>query len=411
MKSRNNIGIVLVVIAIVIMAYLLLRGNGPKYDWNTNYYKASSQPYGTDLFYKLLDKTRGVKPITAYTLNQLDSATSGTTLFYCLSSFESDSTACLKILDYVEKGNNLVIATDDAPLEMMRNFIPLGVYFNGYSLKRDSLTALSFNSELTPDSNSIDLVYRKYNDTIGYTWGYYSKPYFNDTLHSYGFEAYAYFPDSSVCAFVINHGKGKILIHANPILFTNFYFARNEGYVHTSNMLRYFQKGKVFWYEYGYNPDESYGSDKHSNNPLRFLFKHKSLKTAWYLLLISILLYIIFRSKRRQRIIPILPTIKNTEIEFIKTSALLYYKARGHHHIAKEMYTVFLAEIRSRYNIATDSTEQEMIQNLSQKSGIDTQSITKIFSQFKYVMMPNVSTNEDLIELHALIENYHKLKK
>ena len=172
-------------------------------------------------------------------------------------------------------------------------------------------------------------------------------------------------------------------------------------------MLAQFAKGKVLWHEYDY--DSYSGANAYSNNPLRFLFSQKSLKFGWYIFLLALVLYILFRSKREQRVIPILPRLKNTAVEFIKTSALLYYKSNGHHHIAKEMHLVFLADVRHKLNLATDLPEQDLIKNIAIKSGIETQIITKLFSHFKYVMTPNVATNDDLIDLHHQLENYHKL--
>lgn len=407
MKNTTKITAIVGIVVVLILLYFTFRSKGPKYDWSTNYYKGSKQPYGTELFYRLLEKTNTVDQVSTILSPDLDTTLRATNFFYLHENFELDSEDCQQALRYVEKGNNLIIATDDAPLELLRCFVPVTDTIQGFRFYRDSITTLSFETKLAPYPKPIDLVYRKFNDTIGYAWGYYHKRYFTDTLVNYGFSSYAFFPDSNVCAFTISHGKGNILIHANPILFTNFYFARSEGFAHTNNMLAQFAKGKVLWHEYDY--DSYSGANAYSNNPLRFLFSQKSLKFGWYIFLLALVLYILFRSKREQRVIPILPRLKNTAVEFIKTSALLYYKSNGHHHIAKEMHLVFLADVRHKLNLATDLPEQDLIKNIAIKSGIETQIITKLFSHFKYVMTPNVATNDDLIDLHHQLENYHKL--
>jgi len=55
--------------------------------------------------------------------------------------------------------------------------------------------------------------------------------------------------------------------------------------------------------------------------PLKYILSQESLKWAYYILIVSIIVYIIFQGKRKQRVIPLIPPLKNTTLEFVRIIA------------------------------------------------------------------------------------------
>ena len=382
-----------------------------RYNWTANYKRTNDQPYGTKLFYSFLkERKEGSKLITNQDYSVLDTSLRNTN-FICMSTeFECDSVAAMHLLRYAEKGNKVFLAVDVSPTELLRYFVPRGDSIMGFVTRRDSVVKLYFPDDL-PYPGKIDLHYKVLKDTIGYNWGFYSHKYFRDTLSNWGFVSFSHFADSAVNSFYIDHGKGRIVVHANPILFTNYYFVRRSGFRHANNMLSQLDTGTVYWDE----PSNNYsGQGNHqgdANNPLTFLFSDHRLRWAWYLFISTVILYLVFRSKREQRIIPLMPVNSNSSIEYTRAIGTLYFQSKGHHHIASEMYHVFLAEVRSRYFITTDIPEDQLIDQLSQRSGIEKTFLFHLFKQFSNLRNNEDASGDELIGLYNTIDSYHKKRK
>jgi hypothetical protein len=192
-------------------------------------------------------------------------------------------------------------------------------------------------------------------------------------------------------------------------LFTNFSLCRQDGYLHANNFLAQLHKGSTYW-EDPHLRSNSSGMVSAHNNPLQLLFSHPHLKWGWYVFLAAVVLYLVFRSKREQRIIPLMPVNANSSIEYTKAIGTLYFKNKGHHHIANEMYIIFLSEVRSRYNISTDMAEEELTDQLSLRSGLSKRVLASLFKKFGKARQNEAGEN-DLLNLYDAIEYYHKKRK
>lgn len=404
--------IFLLVVIIVVGGFIYYKNNYlPKYRWSHNYQRNNDQPYGLSLFNKLVKQKAGqVIAMQGLDYQKLDTATAGSNLLFVQEQFSADSSDAAMILQYAAKGNRVLIATDYSPVEILRTFVPVGDSIVGFSYRADSMVTVSFTQENLPYKGKLNFHHRFLKDTTTAEWSYYRKSYMLDTLSAWDFEPISILDDSCVNAFYLNVGKGRIVIHCNPLLFTNFYLSTNEGFLHCNNFLSFLQHGPVYWMEpwNGY-PDSS--AEREVNNPLRFLFSHPHLKWGWYVFLIAVLLYLFFRSKRRQRIIPLMPVNVNTSIEYTKAIGSLYFQKRSHRQIASEMHLIFLAEIRSRYNIPTDVPDEELAAQLHLRSGLSTQALNNLLKQFRQIHKNDSVTESELIRLHDAVDYYHKKRK
>ncbi len=410
----NRMGALILIVLIIvgsIVAFIYYKNNYfPKYDWSVEYKKSNEQPYGLKLFYDII-KNRKQKTTLIYNqaYEELDTNQSNSTMIFVGTGFEVDSIGAMRILKYVEKGNRVLISSNYSPLSLIRYFVPVSDSIYDYKEQHDSIVNIDFTKARVPYPVKLKFHFQQFKDTAMRSWYVYRKQYFADTLSYYNYVPFSYLNDSNVNSFYILHGKGKIIVHANPILFTNFYLIRTNGYEHLNNMLSQLHPGPVYW-------DDQYSSQtKNSetphNNPLKFLFSHPYLQWAWYVFLITILLYLVFRSKREQRIIPLMPLNTNASIEYTKAIGTLYFQNKGHNHIASEMQQIFLSEVRARYFISTDMPEAQLIDQLSLRSGIAKNILYNLFKQFKHVSSSAEASSDELINLYNAIENYHKKRK
>jgi hypothetical protein len=140
---------------------------------------------------------------------------------------------------------------------------------------------------------------------------------------------------------------------------------------------------------------------------MRYILSQPSLKLAYYIALFSVILFVIFQGKRNQRIIPIIKPLTNTTTEFIRTVSNLYYKQKNHKSIAEKKIVYFLDYVRSKYALRTNELNLELINILSEKSLVDKDIISDIFSLIKAINKAIDIQPNTLLELNKLIEKFY----
>lgn len=413
--NRNVVVILFIVVIGGAIAALVAYANqySPKYNWNPELYKRSEEPYGLKIFYDALDKQpQKLATISKGFYQNLDTNKTNTTFLSIGSNLYYDSLKAEHLLKYVEKGNVALIASDGAQTEILRNFFFTTDSVNEFDYYYDSLVAVDFINKELPFSKKINFHHQYLKDTANTYWSGYHKNYFNRSFKKYGFEPFSLIRDTVINSFYIEHGKGKIYFNSTPLLFANYYLIQKNGFEYTNNILSTFNDGEIFWDETSLKPAFDMGGEASAqNNPLQLLFSHYTLRWGWYLFLITVCLYLLFRSKREQRIIPLMPKNTNTTIEYTKAVGVLYFQKKEHKNIANEMYTIYLAEVRARYHITTNVEEKELIEKISKRSEIKKEDIENLFNQFRKIRFSPIANAKDLIKLHQTIEEYHKKRQ
>ena len=124
--------------------------------------------------------------------------------------------------------------------------------------------------------------------------------------------------------------------------------------------------------------------------------------------LILVLVYMIFYTKRRQKVIPVLSTVSNTSIEFVETIGSLYFRQNSNLKIVQHKKKLFLSYIRQHYNIHTNKIDDDFLERVSLKSGIEANKIDFILKEAKRLEFISDITDNDLIEFHKLTDFFYK---
>ena len=405
---NKNIVIILFVAVVfggIALLYYYTKQYTPEYSWEEVYMKNNDQPYGLKIFYDLLDdKGVGITNIKRSFEETLDTTKTSTNYIAIGDYLYIDSLRAAHILKYVENGNNVFIASNSAPLELTRMLLPKTDTIHEYDYFTDSIITINNKAHET----KLSFHYQLLKDTSLYYWSAYDENYIKDSLSVYGFKGVSFVKKNVVC-YSFKWGKGKVLIHSIPLLYTNYNLVTEDGFTNVNNMLSHLNDGPIYWDELSNKPllNSEFGGGNNTQNPLQFLFSHYTLRWGWYLFLITVLIYLLVRTKREQRIIPILQKNTNTTIAYTKAIGVLYFQKGQHKLIANEMYSLLLADIKNRYNIII-STEEELISSLTAKSGIDKNSITSLFKHFRKVRYSPMANSKDLINLHSAVESYYK---
>jgi hypothetical protein len=214
---------------------------------------------------------------------------------------------------------------------------------------------------------------------------------------------------------VLFHGKGRFYLHVAPRAFSNYFLLTKNNYQYFEYVTAYlrFDPQYVYWDEYyknisalDFNNNAGRRRNKNEFSSLNVIRQHASLWWAFCIGMSGILLFMIFNTKRKQRLIKIIKPHANTTVAFAETIGRLYFEQKNNKNIADKMITYFYEYLRRKYFINASSVDGYFINNLSGKSGISLTEIKQLFETIQKIKMQDEVSDEELLELNAGIEKF-----
>ena len=416
MKNKTKaILLFLAIIAVFAAVYFVfIYPYTPTYNWKATLYNNDENPYGAKYIYELLDESSDpgkfvlIDDSVATQLNAND--TGSVYIFIGLRSY-LDTIGTARLVDFVNNGNQIFFSVEDpssddnTTYEIMELFEGLGnvcvKYYN------DTGIQMTFMDDTMGQPFSFNYRY-KAEDRI-YTWQYFDSCFQTYDQETLEMTTLGRINEGHINMFAFNYGKGKVYFHASPIMFSNYYMIEDEGFRFANATLKQFKGKKIYWDEASKHNEAHILPPKPNESFLKYVFSQPGLKWGWYLLLAGVVLFIAFRSKRRQGVIPLLPENKNTSAEFVKSVAMLYLSSGNHSKIAGEMMRHFLSFIKMKYgiNVKMNKTD-EYVPGLAVVSAIDSTVLRSIFKLNIQLEVGNESENQRLKELNNHLENFYK---
>lgn len=195
-------------------------------------------------------------------------------------------------------------------------------------------------------------------------------------------------------------GKGNLILCTTPMAFTNIYLLAGNNNQYVSSLLSYLPQADIVWTEYYHL------GRMEVSTPLRFILMNEPLRWAYYVAILSLLIFMIFEMKRKQRIIPIIKPLQNTTLEFVGTIGSLYFQHADHKNIADKKINFFLEHVRVRYWLSTAKLNDEFISSLSHKSGIDEKYVSQLVKMIVHIQSQKKISANELIKLDKQIHGF-----
>lgn len=400
MDKRSKIA--LYTIGAVIVFMMLAEITKPKaLNWRDSFSATDKIPLGCFVLFNELDTFSedqilvSERSIYEY-LKKVDTA-KPKTLVFINNRIYFDSEESNALLDFVEKGNSVFISGTYAYGNVLDS-INIGIegqYTNLYKKESEN----KFTSSRLQNNN------RKFADVI-------ENSHFIavDTLKTtiLGTATTKDEDDNDVVNpnFVkVDYGEnnGQFIVHTNPFAFTNYHLMDDkEDYAAT--VLSYLPKQQIIW-------DNNYKSGrKVITSPLRYILQNTALKWAFYISMFGLILFIIFRGKRVQRIIPVIHKLDNATVDFTRTIGELYYQHGDFTNIIEKKIQYFMAFVRSNYYLDTHRFSPEFIDKLATKSSNTKEATKALVDYLVFLKSKTQHTERELIELNKKIEHFTKYK-
>lgn len=196
----------------------------------------------------------------------------------------------------------------------------------------------------------------------------------------------------------VQYGGGSFILHANPEVFANYFLLDSDKYRYTEKIANSIKGETIFFYT------DNITRQNLSDSPMRFILSQPSLKWAWYFILLGTVVFMVFRAKRKQRIIPVKIPNKNLSMQFVRTIAGLYYRERDYHAINEKRVTYFLEKLRNNYRLDTSKINEEFAVKLQHVTGKDKHDVDDVVRLIRKHQVLKDSTERNVVELNTAIE-------
>ncbi len=373
------------------LLYILVELFSPKpLDWRITFSHQDKNPFGSFLIDQRLEDLFPSDEIvnTNLTLYELrDSLPENILIFANYFSPADEDTEAL--LDLVNEGANAFIASEYyyGTFADTLNLICEDYFFDNnliQNLSRDDTARLKF---INPGMITEGYPYRRNN-----THNYFSS---FDTVRT---EVLAVNDLEKPVLIRTEWGKGYLYLCSTPLAFTNNYLLYEENHEFVSKAFSYLPSNEITWTEY-YQLGRM-----EARTPLRFILSSEPLKWAYYIALLSLLLFILFEAKRKQRIIPVITPLTNTTLDFVGTISNLYFYKKDHRAIAEKRINFFIDRLRTRHMLQYTEGDEGWLEKVARKTGHNREEIESLFSLINRIKKLPAISEEELRELNTKID-------
>ena len=405
---------------LLLLLYYILGKGDTDYSWQEHYRQDSKDPYGTLFISTLLTLSRTndslifLRDTLYHTLPEAPDQRSNY-VFIGEAMYLGDRDLD-QLLDFVENGNTAFISCRVLPYDLMLELYLEecdSIGWDGLYFFNDSSAQMNFNHpDLRADSAFVyPYFYRGVQDL--YEWQYIDDIYFCEKEEAW--VELGQLSDYYANFARVKYGDGFFYLHTTPIAFTNLYLVDNQNLTYPLNVFSHLNSGPIYWDEYsrvsaeiGRRMNNAYDRRLQSKSPLQFILHEPSLSWAWYLLLAIGLLYLIFRTKRRQRVIPVLAPNENTSLKFVSTISSLYFLRSNHKQLALQKMKLLQIFIREKYNLPARTLDQEFVHKLAVRAEIPPKDIQQILTLHHNIATASFVSENTLIQFHKLLEQFYQ---
>lgn len=383
--------------------------------WNEDYRYQNKGAYGTSVLYALLEKwSPELVPLYQRPALELRQNPSGSYVFIGETLY-MDSVGAQALLQFVGRGNHAFIASCKLPYALLAALNPdvcIHPLRSPYPFYQDTQVFYNLQHPSLAFPKPLRFVYQRPvardQPRASYYWEYIDPtlPCAPKNLAQLG-----NLNGRRINFVRIPYEKGFFYIHTTPILFSNLALLDEKRTQYAFRALSHLPSGKLLWDNYSKNPPPESTENNtpgkrqlQSNSPLGYILSQPSLALAWYLILFAGLLFLLFRTRRRQRVIPVLPTRQNHTLEFVKAIGRLHFLQQDHRRIALQNMKFFLQTLRERYalhGLAPDSPAAVDI--IQSKTNLPRQPLEQLFRMHQNIQRASRISEGTLIQFQQIL--------
>ena len=372
-------------------------------NWNSKSQPFDKDPLGLYLFNTLvqthINSSKDVYEVVSW--NELDSLIHAgkkeKTFMFVGNIFGLDDHEIDSIMSSVSRGSELFLSYNVVTSNIMRNFFVSREQKVMYEEKFE----YSESVNVFTDKLKCKMINVYQNDTIACHWTAFGEI---ETLGD----------SKSLSSFMemdnfieIKFGKGKVLLHTNPLMFYNYQVKRKSAYKYTEYVLSQLPKNQdVLLLELGRLSDDygSYAADEQTgmngekdDSFLKIIFENPTLLTALLLSILGLILFMIFRSKRIRPVVEYREKKKDMTLAFAETITSIYFSKRNPYGLLQVQRKNFYATMHRHFFVdlaRRDKTDDKDLRTLAEKSNKSLEEIIAIVNKLETTEAASITEKE-----------------
>lgn len=359
-----------------------LRKNGAKHfnNWDKQYGFQAFDPNGLGIFNELIQSYSSNKTSIPTNWSETKNDRSNANYLFVGAHFGLPDELLDSLLNAVANGSDLLISSDYLSSNFYERFFYESAYIWNYA---DTVTV-----QMKGVQNRFAAIYE--NDTLHADWYTFDTTGIIDsTYRSLGKINGAPF------AFVTPYGKGNILFHSVPRLFTNVQLKQKSGFEHAKAILEELTPNRPsVWLSFArrgtYNRNPT-GSNTQSNEQrdsgdtsfLSYIFQFSALRLAFVLALFGLLLFVIFRTKRRELVLSGHHGNRFTTSDYLQTITRMYQSKYTDSSLFEQMKANVIASMKRYFHVDLTDLENRTanLERLVERIGMDKQLLNTYFHE------------------------------
>lgn len=411
MAMLRKVLIAIVFAFFIFLSFLFIKKSLQEkpFKWKYNYNEFSKQPYGSKLFFKqihsffpgskvervtdenfyasffepysfdtlLLDSIRMVSPY--HTVDSINYNNYDFNFIGINNTFYSNYYSTTSILSFVLDGGNCQIHSKNLDFSLSKIFSLKYAEFNKDEILPESDTAL----KVIDGSDTLSV---RAPEMISYLLDYDS----SGTVVLSGM-------DGEVFGVRYNLGSGSITFYTLPHLFTNYDLLYGDNRLLESiitqlpNTETYYSSNIIF-------------KSNERADLLGFIHENRSLSWSFYLMLFSILIYLVFNFQRKLRPVPIIKSPENLNLSFLRTISDLHYDKKDYQFILTNKMIFLRDFIKHRYHLNSNKMDDQFMLQLSKRSGENMADIESLFTYYQELMDGSQINKYEFIKMNRLFQ-------
>lgn len=378
--------LILLSVVVIVMALTVFSSADRKVDWEQTYDANSKQPYGLYIFGEQLKHffSKKVDRISYTPYEYLRRNQQKGNYNYIFTTKGIDEVSLKKVLSDVQAGSQALFLNEDQGL---MDTLKIETDYDYVSKINLQLNSTSYNKPIYLHTEKV-FVKVSYFTQLD-----------KERDKALGYVFFSEGTKKKINFVEVPYGKGKFFLHLGPpIAFTN-YFLKDSQEVrsYAATVLSYLPEDR---------PTVWFVPPTQGEDTLSFIMSQPQLRAAWHLMLLGFVLYLLFKGKRQQRIIPVIEKPKNTTIEFAQSISSLYYQERDATDMVRKKITYFLDQVRQRYYLDTQQINEDFATKLANKSGKDRDLVQQIVGTIIHFEQTQQAQEETLTQLDKWIDEF-----
>ena len=200
----------------------------------------------------------------------------------------------------------------------------------------------------------------------------------------------------------ILYGSGSFILSSTPIAFTNYHLLHGDNQFFISKALSHLPVEDTYWG----NDYQSYENSTSGYSYFQFIMSEPALKWALILAISTMVIFMLFGMKRKQRLIPIYNLPSNKTIEYVETMSQLYLQRGENANIAHKKVSFFYDFVRAKFKLNPLIKKEDFYNKLAEQSGIELDRLRFIFTFTNELANKENVSDDELLTLNKTVDKF-----